>query len=134
MARAIESETPSVGQVSVAATVEQKRFGFPGLGLLDLTNIYRVIAALVCGDDLAFEIGQHPVQDRRLIGAHAIADALEFISASGREPARKVFLVGGEKINREALTFFEAGIVLRLLVDADQYQRRHQRSRGEGIY
>ena len=32
-------ETPSVGQASIAAPVEQKRLGLPGLGLLDLANL-----------------------------------------------------------------------------------------------
>src|SRR5208337_4229793 len=119
-----------VAHLAVTAAEEQQRFTFGGgLGLLDLAEVNRMVAAVDRGGHFALEIRERTGEDRGAVRAHTVTHALELVAAADRELARQRFLVRRQYVDGEHLTLLEARIALGLLVDADQRQRRHQRDR-----
>src|SRR5580698_2785034 len=119
----------SVADRAIAAAKEQQRFSFTNLGLLDLAQIERMVAAFVGRIESAFDKRQHPVQNWCAVRSDPICDALELVAAANRKLARERLLVFPQDIDGEDLALLERRPTLGLLVDRDQKQWRHQRDR-----
>src|SRR5208282_861341 len=125
--------TRSVSEFPVAPAEEEQRFGLASLGLLDLADIDSVIAAIVRGGHLAFDVTYAAGQDRRTVGADVVANAIELLAAAHGELAREVLLVRCQDVDGERPGLVKACVAFGLLVDANQEQRRHQRDRGKCV-
>lgn len=98
---------------------------------------YRVISGIARVLQAAFKIGQRPVQNRGpmrrtiearsgLLSAGRLAVGIGIVLGNGCLPLRK-------NIDSKALARCQMGMGLRFVIDADQYELRIKRHRGEGV-
>src|ERR1051325_94630 len=99
----------------------------------NLADHNRVIAAVVALGDLAFDVAQRFIDDCGAVLTGMPLKSGEFIRSFGREPARNLLLAFAQKIYREAIFHFEAGIASRFFINADQNQRRIEGERHESV-
>src|SRR5258705_3522171 len=121
------------GQTIVAAAEIDQRVPSADARALDATDEDRVVALEVHVDGRALEVGERVVEERQAQRAQRERHALERVLDLGRgEPARDAFLVMTEYVDREPLARDQGRIALRLVVDADEDERRLERDRREG--
>lgn len=120
------------GYPGIASLIAQQRRPLPaGVDAHDAADDNQVIAANICGPNVAFEADKASLQQRAAVFACSMGNLGELAFASPGEGFRHVVLTFGENIDRNgsvARIGIETG---RVQPEAEKYERRVERQRAE---
>src|SRR5262249_33128888 len=120
---------------TVAATKVKERLPVTDPRTLDAADEDRVVAFDVGVHGRALDVRQGTLDERQGEIAQLELDTLELVEPSRGEAPRSLHLFSGQNVDGEAAALAQRGIALRLVIHADEYERRiegHRRERAGG--
>src|SRR5262249_106574 len=119
-------------QIAITAAIIEQWFAVTNHRRFDLAYENGMVAAFISGNDATFQTGERIVRQWRAFDALFISNARETIRVFGSKAARQGFLLLIEDVNREKSAFRKGVVNGRLVVNADENERRVKRQRTKG--